>query len=191
MEHDVSDLLRATRSGDQQALHRLLAGQSIRQQFQGRFDESDVVQQTCCDAFRAIEDFRGCAAPEFDAWLNRILQRNLANLVHGHLARKRDVRREVPIATTDSTSSLMWREPADDGSSPSAIAIRGEAVHVLANALAQLSNPQRTAVQMRYLEGFRLSEIAEYLEVSTSSAAASIHRGLETLRKYLPTNFLE
>ena len=76
-------------------------------------------------------------------------------------------------------------------SNPASRVIRGEAALLLADALSTLSSPQSTAVQMRYLEGFRLAEIAEYMGIATASAAANIRRVLESLRQQLPVEFLE
>lgn len=200
MPTDIADTLLSAKQGDRQALNRLihryrpylrvLAGQSIRQQFHGRFDGSDAVQQTCMEACHGIEGFRGSEEREFHIWIKRILERNLANLMRDHTAQKRDVRREATPGP-ESHGSLCWIEPAGGGSSPASRVIRGEAAFVLAQAITQLSTSQETAIQMRYIEGFKLAEIAEYMGISTSSAAANIYRGLENLRQHLPHGFLE
>ncbi len=166
---------------------RLLADQAIRQLFDRKFDSSDAVQHTCLDAFRAMEQFRGQSEADFHVWITTILHRNLASLMRTHMAQKRDVRREIALVPSlDGESSLNWLMPADSGTGPSSRIVKGEAALLLAEALAKLEDRQRTAVQMRFLEGYKLSEIAAYLEITASSAATLIDRGLATLRKRLP-----
>lgn len=165
---------------------RLVAQKAMRQMFSTKFDASDAVQQTCMEAFNAIGSFRGTNEPEFNAWLTTILQRNVANLMRSHTAQKRDVRREFPLNLNDSEISLQWHTPSDNGSGPESQMIRGEAALMLAESLSHLTEAQRTAVQMRFLEGCKLAEIASYMEITPPSVSRLIERGIDALRKHLP-----
>ena len=169
---------------------RLIAEQNLRPKFRSRFDGSDIVQQTCYEAFRAIESLRGSTEAEFNAWIKRILQNNVTNLLRDHTADKRDVRREQAMNSADSELSLNWLTVSPSGSRPESQAIKGEAALLLAQSMSELPEIQRTAVQMRYLEMYTLREIAEYLETSTSTAARLIDRGLQTLHDVLPDEVL-
>ena len=62
---------------------------------QKREDESDIVQHTLMDATRGLPEFRGETEAEFEAWMSRLLERNILQSVRRHTADKRDVRREV------------------------------------------------------------------------------------------------
>jgi len=168
---------------------RIVAQKAMRQMFQQKFDASDAVQQTCLEAFDAIASFRGKTEDEFNAWLNTILQRNIINLMRSHTAQKRDVRRELPMQFRDSDVSLQWHMPTDTESGPESCMIRGEAALALAEAISNLTDGQRTAVQMRFLEGCKLAEIAAYMEITPPSVARLIERGIDALRTHLPKKY--
>ena len=159
--------------------------------FLSKFDASDAVQQTCLEVFNAIASFRGKNEHEFNAWISTILRRNVQNLMRTHTAQKRDVRREFPLNLQDNEISLQWHIPSDTGTGPESKLIRGEAALVLAESLSWLSDGQRTAVQMRFLEGCKLAEIAEYMEISRPSVARLIERGISELRQHLPDELRE
>lgn len=167
---------------------RIVARRAMKQLFQNKFDESDAVQQTCLEAHECIRDFRGEGDVAFTAWLTRILKNNIANLQRDQTTQKRDVRRERSIED-DHDASLVWISPQANESGPVTKIIKGEAALILAKALSEVRQRQRIAVQMRFLEGCKLSEIASHLDVSIPSAAGLIDRGLEALRELLPTEF--
>ena len=56
---------------------------------------------------------------------------------------------------------------------------------MLAGALEEIPEAQRTAVELLYLKGMTLAEVAERLERSDSAVAGLVHRGITTLRKKL------
>lgn len=193
----IEALIGRATQGDQPALNqlleryrpylRLVAGKSIRNTFRTKFDPSDAVQQTCLDAFHGFEQFQGKEGKAFNAWLTTILQRNIANLVREHTAQKRDVRRESPLQMPNNDElSLQWQLPAANGSAPDSRIIRGEAALELAEALSRLSDRQQMAMELRFIEGRKLAEIAEFMEIKIASAANLIERGLESMRKILP-----
>ena len=127
---DVSEWMAQAQSGDDQAWGRLLehyrpllrdhAQQSLRAALRARVDESDLIQQTCLSAYRALAEFQGASEPEFRRWLLRILERNILQVVERErLAARRAVDRESP-------GSGPLRDVADRQTSPGRRAIRGE-----------------------------------------------------------------
>jgi RNA polymerase sigma factor (sigma-70 family) len=61
----------------------------------------------------------------------------------------------------------------------------------LVNALRSLPRRQRQAVALRYLSGFRETEVAEALGISEGTTSTHLRRGLDTLRSRLGTDFRE
>ena len=59
------------------------------------------------------------------------------------------------------------------------------AVH---NVLANIKEPYRTAVMLRYIDELSPAEIAETLKISVSNASARISRGLHMLRSLVSPN---
>lgn len=200
MSDSLSQLISSAGGGDEAALNavlaryrpylRIIAERAVRPIFRNRFDGSDIVQQTCYDACRGITAFRGASEPEFNAWITRILNNNVSNLVRDHTADIRDVRRERVINVLDSETSLPWWDLAQPGASPESRIIKGEAALLLADALSKLTDRQRVAMQLRFFEGCTLSEIAEYMESKPASVAGLIERGLQALQEHLPDGIL-
>lgn len=156
-----------------------------------RFDESDVVQLTCFEAYRSFEGFRGTTDGELLAWLQTILRRKLASLVEHHSLQKRDYRREAPLrdgppdSRLSSGLSLVWNRPAAKGPGPVSQVITGERAVHLALALDQLPSKQRRAIQLRFLEAWKLREIAEEMRTTTGCVAGWLRQGLRDLEQLL------
>jgi RNA polymerase sigma-70 factor (ECF subfamily) len=165
---------------------RLLAWRRLPSFVNRRADGSDVVQQTLVDAFRGLPDFRGATEPEFTAWMIRLLDRNLLLAARANTADKRDIRREAHDRHGESSAQLNWHSLGATGSSPHVRVIRGEAALHLAQALDQLPEDQRTAVEMRYLDQQPLRAIADVMQRSVNSVAGLIRRGVEALEAHLP-----
>lgn len=165
---------------------RLLAGQRLPKLLAKRADASDIVQQTLFDAVRGLPDFRGQTEAEFTAWIVKLLERNLLQSARLNLAAMRDVRREAQDHATDGSAQLVWYAVANDVNSPQSSVFRGEAALHLAQALEQLPEQQRRAVELRYLEQQPLEAIAKELEKTTPAVAGLIARGVEALRRLMP-----
>jgi len=197
-DQELTELIRAARDGDSAALGRLLdqyrayfqilAARGIGPRLGQRFNASDVVQQTMLEACRDFVQFLGSGEPELVAWLERILQRNISQLVRDHVAtQKRALGREQSRDAAGKSGPAFF-EPAAQHSSPSQRAMRGEDAIRLARALAELPEDQREAVRLRHLEGWSLAEIAECFERSPAATAGLIKRGMQKLRDKLGAN---
>jgi RNA polymerase sigma-70 factor (ECF subfamily) len=79
----------------------------------------------------------------------------------------------------------MERWLAADDSSPSQRVLWEERMLELAEALARLPEDQRTALELRYLEGLSVAEICGRMGRGTSSVANLLYRGLKALRERL------
>ncbi|WP_153559094.1 sigma-70 family RNA polymerase sigma factor [Roseimaritima sediminicola] len=167
---------------------RMLARLKHRRAYQAKVGVSDIVQQSLMQAVQAIDDFRGSSEAELRAWLRQILVRNIAHLDRDMHRDKRDVRREQSIEQQIHQSSMRlegWL--AGSGPTPSHDAAVGEHVLRLARAIESLPEGQREAVRLHYLEGLKLSEVADRLDKSTSAVAGLLHRGMKALRRELAT----
>jgi RNA polymerase sigma-70 factor, ECF subfamily len=161
---------------------RVLAARRLPAGLRARQDPSDVAHDTVLKAHRHREQFRGHTDAEYLAWLRRILANNIADA-----ARQQDREPEILHGLDESS---RWMEKLADaaGSAPDEKANRAEQLARLADALGQLSDDERTAVEMRYLQVPRrpLAEIARHLNRPTAKAVAGLlSRGLEKLRGLL------
>lgn len=165
---------------------RLLARMQLDQGLRSKLDPSDIVQQTLLQAHRAMGDFRGQSDAEMAAWLRQILARNLSHAVRDFGRDKRNVNRERSMhAAVDASSARLEAWLAAEQSSPSQQAQHNEQVLQLCNALEQIPESQREAVQLHYWQGCTLAEIAERLDRTPAAAAGLLKRGMRKLRELM------
>jgi RNA polymerase sigma-70 factor (ECF subfamily) len=165
---------------------RLLAGLQLRTPLRRKLDPSDLVQQTLLRAHQARDQFRGRSAAEQAVWLRQILARTLADAVRDFGRARRDVARERSLeAALAESSSRLEVCLAAAGTAPGEQAERNEQVLRLAEALADLPDPQQQAVLLRYHEGLGLEEISRRLGRTRAGVASLLRRGLDRLRQRL------
>jgi RNA polymerase sigma-70 factor (ECF subfamily) len=164
---------------------RLLARLQLGPRLQGKFDPSDVVQQTLLEAFAKRDQFRG-GETERAAWLRQILAHNLADALRGFGQDKRDARRERSLdAAIQESSARLAAWLAVEQSSPSQGAQRHEEAVRLAEALAELPEDNREALVLHYREGLPLVAVGGQMGRTTGSVAGLLKRGLKQLRELL------
>src|SRR5262249_27464451 len=117
-----------------------------------KLDPSDLVQETLLKAHKSREQFRGKTEADMAAYLRRILANTLADAYRKHTQAKTNMvlERSLEADLEQSSARLEALLPADN-TSPSDRAIRHEQSVALANALTQLPEAQRTALELRYL----------------------------------------
>lgn len=193
----LTRLLDALRRGDAAAqgqvlqhyrpwLH-LLARLEIDRRFQGKFDASDVVQQTLLEACRDLPRFRGGTEPELLAWLRQVLAHVMAHEIRRYAGtQQRDVGREVSLEQSLAQSSQRLGDLlAAAGSSPSQQAVRHEQEVLLADLLARLPDDHREVILLRNLEGLSHDEVAERMGRSPGAVRMLWVRALAGLREEL------
>ena len=164
----------------------VLARGHLDPRLRGKLDPADVVQQTLLRACAALPGLRGRSPENLVAWLRQILARTLADTVKHYHRDRRDVDLERSLeADLDGSSSGLAGWLAADQTSPSLAAARNEELLRLADALADLPEPQREVVILKHCRGQTLQEIADRLGRTVPSVASLLRRGLEALRHRL------
>ena len=162
---------------------RLLARLHLVGRLQGKLDASDIVQQTLVKAYQHLDQCRGQSDGELAAWLRRILANNLADAARKY---QREVALEPLVAgDLEASSARLEAWLAADHSSPSERAMRQEQLLRLAQALAQLPDDQRTAVELHHLKDESVADIARRMGRTEASVAGLLRRGLQRLRELL------
>jgi RNA polymerase sigma-70 factor (ECF subfamily) len=194
---DPMELLLAARSGDRQALGRLLelyrnylrllARLQVGRRLQGKADPSDLVQEAFLAAHRTFAQFRGSTEGELVDWLRRILTSKLVDLARRYLGtRRRDVRLERQYADDlNSSSAALGMALAAAGSSPSERAARRERAVLLADAIKSLPPDYGEVIILRHLEGLTVAEVAARMGRSSDSVKKLWVRGIARLREIL------
>ncbi len=163
-------------------LVRLQMGSRLR----AKVDASDVVQQAILHAHERRAQFRGATEGEWQAWLRVILANALATMVRRYDAQARNPRRERSLeAELERSSSGLEGLLAADLTSPSERAVRGEELLRLADALAQLPDDQRRVVELHYLKGLTVADVADQIGRTRPAAVGLLFRGLKRLRELL------
>jgi RNA polymerase sigma-70 factor (ECF subfamily) len=164
----------------------LLSRLHLDPRLKGKVDLSGVVQQTLWEGHRALGQSPAPGHAQLAALLRRLLANNLADEVRKCYAEKRDVDRERSLdAALQNSSARLEAFLTVDQSSPEQRAGRNEELLRLAEALERLPEAQRQAVELHYLRGWRLEEIAQHLGRGKSAVAGLLHRGLDKLREFL------
>jgi RNA polymerase sigma factor (sigma-70 family) len=140
-----------------------------------RADAEDVVQEALLHAFLDLAELRD--RDRFVAWLLGIV----VNLAKSRLR----LRREVPVEDWSGGRALrgfvwMGAEPTPDA--------RHEAreLHdIVWKALAELPAEQQETVQLHYVDGLRVWEIAALVGVPSGTVKARLHRARGRLRRVL------
>jgi RNA polymerase sigma-70 factor (ECF subfamily) len=152
---------------------------------QGKFDASDVVQQTLLEACRALPQFRGQTEAELLAWLRQVLAHVLAHELRRYQGtRQRDVGREISLDQALAQSSQRLADLlAASGPTPSQQAVRHEQELLLADVLARLPDDYREVIVLRNLEGLTHEEIARRMDRSVGAVRMLWVRALARVRE--------
>jgi RNA polymerase sigma-70 factor, ECF subfamily len=190
----VLNLLAALKQGDATAQGdillryqpwlKLLARLQIDTRFQGKFSDSDIVQQTLLEACRDLPQFRGQTEAELLAWLRQILAHVLAHEIrHYRGTQQRDLNREVSLEDALAQSSKRLGEMlAMSGSSPSAQVMQHEQEVLLADVLSKLPEDFREVIILRNLEGLSHEQVAQRMGRTTGAVRMLWVRALTQLR---------
>jgi RNA polymerase sigma-70 factor (ECF subfamily) len=160
---------------------RLVARLQLDPRLRGQLDPSDIVQQTLLKAHERFDQFRGQSDDELRAWLRAILARTLVDAVRKFGRQKGDRARSLEAALEQSSAKLEVFLASEE-SSPSQGAPRADRLIDLADTVARLPEDQRMAVELRYLSGLAVPDVAEQMGRSTLSVTGLLYRGMKALR---------
>jgi RNA polymerase sigma-70 factor (ECF subfamily) len=173
-------LLERAREGDLEAFNDLvlcyqeLLFALVVRMVPDRDQASDCVQEAFFNAYRNLQGFRGGSVR---SWLSRIA---INAAMDTQRLRKRRPADPYPELEDDS-----WQPPADASADPVNTSLTAERHRALNQALAQVTDEQRTAIVLYDVEGYDYAEIAEMTGVSLGTVKSRIHRGRLALRALL------
>jgi RNA polymerase sigma-70 factor (ECF subfamily) len=163
---------------------RLLARLQLSAKLSGKIDLSGVVQQTLLDACQA-QDFPSGATQQA-AWLRQALANNLTDEIRRLVGRGRERTEQHSLERSlEASSARLEAWLAHEESTPGRKAAHGEQLTRLAEALLQLPEDQRRAVELHHLQRLSLADVGRQLGRSREAVAGLVFRGLKTLRTLL------
>jgi len=183
---DEHDIVRSVLAGDRDAFRALVDRESaavVRACYRvlGDMHEAeDVAQEAFVTAYRSLASWRGDGA--FGAWLTRIAVR----LAIRQLARRRAVGWVRPLDPSgDGTTRAddpVATLAAGPRTQPEVVAIRAERASAARRAVANLDEPYREVVALRFFGERSLEEIAELTGRPLGTVKTHLRRGLLRLR---------
>src|SRR5438552_8221514 len=162
----------------------LLARVQLDPRLKAKLDPSDIVQETLLKAHQAIDQFKGQSEGELAAWLRAILANTLADAVRKFTRQKGDLEQSVERALEHSSERLEALLSSDE-LAPDQQAVQNEQFFHLARALSQLPEEQRTALELKHLQGCSVAVISQRMQRSRASVVGLLYRGLKRLRELL------
>ena len=127
----------------------------------------DAAQDAFVTAFRRLEQLRQPGA--FPSWLRRIVRTTCGRLT-----------RRTKIPTTPFDAAACAASRADDP----ARAVEGKEMRdEVLSAIRRLPEPQREVTTLFYINGYSHKDIAEFLEVPTTTVRSRLHASRRRLRE--------
>jgi RNA polymerase sigma-70 factor (ECF subfamily) len=128
---------------------------------------ADAVQEALLKAWHRRDDFRGDAA--LDSWIHRIALNSALDLIRRRKTRAEDdvdVDTFVAAPSTSPESEYSQQALGKD----------------LAVAMQRLTTMERQTFLLKHIEGWRLDEIAESLQINIPSVKHALFRAIRKLR---------
>jgi RNA polymerase sigma-70 factor (ECF subfamily) len=164
----------------------MLARLGASRRLQGKYDDSDLVQETLLLVQRDLPGFRGTTEAELLAWLRCIMASVSAKHIRHFSRRRRDASVECQIEDElNQSSQAVERVLIAPDTSPSERSVKRERAVILSRALTQLPPDYREALIMHRLEGLTMAETAARMGRSVDSIQKLLARGLVELRRRL------
>jgi RNA polymerase sigma-70 factor (ECF subfamily) len=165
---------------------RLLARVQLSPLFWAKVDPSDIVQETLLRAHEKRDQFRGQTDAELAAWLRQILSSQLAAAARHFSTEGRDVYRECSLEQMlHDSSALLEAWIVAESPGPEQRFVNHEALLHLSRALNRLPDGERTAVEMKFLRGCTLDEIAKEMGRSKKAIGGLLRRATQHLREMI------
>jgi RNA polymerase sigma-70 factor, ECF subfamily len=182
----IDELIRRVRSGDRSAVEQLSRWyrpllerwvlRRLGKRQPGILRPSDIAQEAASKAFDAFSSFKGATEGELVSWLQSIAETcTLESFRHAE-RKKRDNSGETPVDEVEIPSPQA---------SPSQATATAEQWHRLLSQIYGLSEDQREAIWLHYLNDLRFAEVATRMNKTQAAVTGLVHRGIWTLRARL------
>ena len=202
------ELMAKARAGESDALGelcalyrnylRMVVRTGLGPRLRERVELSDVVQEALVEVVRQFPQFTGQSEAALVGWLRRLVGQKLADLGRYHSRAKRsaggsDVPLDAPYpfdgggggADSGQGGGRLLDMLSLSQTSPSEAASRRELVVLLADALADLSEPEAEVLWLYHAEGMSFEAIGDHLALSRKSIRGIWARGLKSLKRSL------
>ena len=183
-------LIRGTRRGDTKAFSALVEAYQEKMihtaySFLGSMEDAeDIAQEAFVKAYESLHSFN--EKSRFSTWLYRILINHCKDFL-----RRKKVRQHLHLfpGTRTEKDSDPAEEVQASGRDARQELIDRELDAEIHKALGQLPFQQQSVFTLKYLEGFKLAEIAESLDLSLGAVKAHLWQAVQKMRRMLSHQF--
>jgi RNA polymerase sigma-70 factor (ECF subfamily) len=155
----------------------------------GRFDPSDVLQETYLDAFSRLPEYLREPKFPFFLWIRYLTGHHLGRIHRDHLGRQiRDAGREVSLyrgAMPEASSAALAAQLLGKECRPSELGAAAERMLRLEEALNRMTPIDREVLSLRHFEHLTRAESAQVLGITEAAVAKRYLRALERLKEVL------
>jgi RNA polymerase sigma-70 factor (ECF subfamily) len=185
-------LLEQAREGDELAFDALVA--PLREQIYwraakavGDLDEAeDVTQETLLRAFTRLDTFRGDSA--FSSWLYQVG----TNCIRMHLrSRRRKGAYRLDDHEREAENSIEQGTVLTTPRTPDVLAIEGELVDALTDAISQLPPQYGSILRLWVEDGLDLKQIQERSGLSIAAIKSRLHRARRRVKQFIEAEYGE
>ena len=148
----------------------------------------DVLQETLIKAYQKIDGFHGFSKNSFYVWMKTIADNQLRDVIRHSTRNKRGgqaKRAQSRISFSEQFALEFVELLSNDGDTPSQRLMASEARQALQIGIASLSNEQRTAIHLRYLDGKRIDEVVSEMGTTHGAVRGLLQRARKQLRDSL------
>ena len=196
-EHqNTADLIARAKDQDEEALAQLLDAHAARlldsvraelgEKLRQRLESQDVMQQVYVDVLRNISRFEDRGTDSFFAWLRRIAVNRICDVDRkAFQTAKRAGELRAADLGKDASMARLFEELARTATTPSGAADLADRTRLLQQSLNLLSEDQREAIRLRYLNQLNVAEAAAKMGRSERAVRSLCVRALIRLRELL------
>ncbi len=146
----------------------------IRKHFIGVDIVDDLTQQTCLEAFRNWENFRGDSKPE--TWLFGIAFNLIRNARVNHYRVQQ---------TFEPLDEIHYDVVYDASDEPEEAALQREKMHLLASTINELPKKMQAVVGLVFIEGKSYQEVSDELGLPIGTIRSRLSRARELIKEKL------
>jgi RNA polymerase sigma-70 factor (ECF subfamily) len=190
-----SDLLAHCRRGDSAAWDELFAAHyavtarfifTLGSDFT-REDADEICQEAFLSVIRNLDSFHGDS--QFQTWLFRIAANKARDFREKQQAVKRGSGRAPLSLQAEDPETGLTLDPPSLAPSPDASLLRAENVALVHRALAQVGEPCRELIELRYFGDQSYDEIGAELKLNSKTVSSRLSRCLDRLESVLQEMF--
>ncbi len=193
----VQAWIEQAQQGDQLAVAKLLAAHHpvLRHRVEShldvalraRYEPEDILQQTYLQVLKEVGHFEHRGPNSFLNWVFTILDHKLIDARRAAHRKARNVDRETPAEVRGPSQSYLnlLDYVYADADSPSREVRQDEAIGAMLACIGGLSAPHREVLQLRFLQGLPVADVASRMEKTEGAVVALTKRALDALRKHM------